>query len=500
MYYQTDIDKAITYLDSAIVVSKKLNDKLYPAVAFTEKALLQLEKNQLKEAVSNYNKAEKYALKNNIDYYYVIRTNVAITKSENLGEVEEAFGIYKQCYAYYKTKDFRKPEYSDYYQTILFALADVYKSLNKIDSCTYYNRLGYKEANATKNENFKFMFALNEGANQINNKNYKVAQDCIKIALPKMIQYKNTGNVLASYYYLGKVNEGLKNEIGAIKNYLKVDSVYTFRKKINPEFISGYSFLIDYYKKKGDTKNQLNYIAKLMRIDSTLNLKYKKLDKFFQKDYDIPHLMVEKESLIKSLKNKNTVSLIGIGFFGFIIAGLIWYLTKQQKQQKINQLRFEGIILQLNFEKNKLESNTSFNINENNEIKKISTSKTSEIAPELVNEILEQLIKFENNKQFLESNITAQLLANQFKTNIKYLSKIVNEYKNKPFIQYVNDLRIDYALKELQNDKRLRNYTLSALANEFGFNSTESFNSSFYKKTKIKAIFYIKELENLKNN
>ena len=115
----------------------------------------------------------------------------------------------------------------------------------------------------------------------------------------------------------------------------------------------------------------------------------------------------------------------------------------------------------------------------------------------MVKEILAQLQLFENNKQFLQSNITAQLLANQFKTNIKYLSKIINEYKNKPFIQYVNDLRIDCALKELQKDKRLRNYTITALANEFGFNSAESFNSAFYKKTEIRATFYIEKLDNI---
>ena len=85
-------------------------------------------------------------------------------------------------------------------------------------------------------------------------------------------------------------------------------------------------------------------------------------------------------------------------------------------------------------------------------------------------------------------------------SDIKYLSKIINEHKNKPFIQYVNDLRIDYALNELQNKKRLRNYTINALANEFGFNSAESFNSAFYKKTKIKCSFYIKELEKLKKD
>ena len=500
IYFETNPTKSIVYYDSIIKCTVDTKDAYFPAVAFCEKARLLIDQNKYSEGLKNYSLAEFYSKKNNIDYYYNVRIDIGIIKSENLGEIRESLKLYKECYSFYKTKNINEHKYSEYYLCALFGIADDYKALNQIDSCSYYNKLGFQESKKLKNENYKYMFSLNEGANQITNKNYKVAKDSISKALPKMIKYNNNINVLASYYYLGIVNEKLKNYPEAVKNYLKVDSVFKTSKIITPEFTSGYSFLINYYKKKHDANNQLLYVTKLMTIDSILNIKYKNLEKSFQKNYDIPHLISEKEYLINSLENKNLISFLGIGFLIVIIVILFLFVKKQKRQQKLNQLRFEEIIYKLNVEKSNNETEIITTQVDYNIPEKETTQKTIEISQEITNEILALLLKFESSQQFLESNITAQMLANQFKTNIKYLSKIVNEYKNKPFIQYVNDLRIDYALKELEKDKRLRNYTINALANEFGFNSAESFNSAFYKKTEIKATFYIKELESLKNN
>ncbi|MNT16293.1 DNA-binding transcriptional regulator ChbR [compost metagenome] len=114
----------------------------------------------------------------------------------------------------------------------------------------------------------------------------------------------------------------------------------------------------------------------------------------------------------------------------------------------------------------------------------------------MVNQILEKLKHFETKKDYLEPNITIQLLSTKFETNTKYLSKIVNAYKGKSFIQYINDLRIEFALVQLQKDNKLSKYTIQALAVEFGFNSAESFSAAFYKKAGIKPTYFIKELEN----
>jgi len=71
---------------------------------------------------------------------------------------------------------------------------------------------------------------------------------------------------------------------------------------------------------------------------------------------------------------------------------------------------------------------------------------------------------------------------------------IINHHKEKNFSNYLNDLRIEYVIKELKTNIVLRKYTIEALANEIGFNSSESFSKAFYRKTGIYPSYYIKRL------
>ncbi|KUJ60376.1 hypothetical protein AR687_18205 [Flavobacteriaceae bacterium CRH] len=490
LYYKTDTNKAIMYLDSVIKYSQNTGDKYFPVAAYCEKADFLKIKYQFKEAMSNYNQAEKIALKTNTDYYYVVREYIAITKSEDLGDYNEALDIFKECYRYYNTVDVRSSKYSRRYQDILFGLADCYKSLQNTDSTTYYNKLGYRESNITRNEEYKYLFILNEGANQALKKNYKVALDSIHKALPKMIEYNNVGNVLAAYFYLGKVYDGLGKKTIAAENFIKVDSIYKVTKEISTEFIDGYPFLITYYKNLGDKENQLKYTTAYMAINSVLEKNYKKLNKLVQKEYDTPHLISEKESVIEFLNNEQRKFYWGLGFLFTAIIFISGFGLHQYQLKKKYQTRFKKIINQsLEVKENQIGNNDTKTIN--------NIVKTGDIGigEELINHILQKLKVFEKNKGYLESNITIQTLSTIFETNSKYVSKIVNVFKGKTFIQYINVLRIEYAIVQLKENNKLRKYTIQALALEFGFNNAESFSTAFYKKTGIKPTYFIKELD-----
>ncbi|PUU67598.1 hypothetical protein DBB36_23120 [Flavobacterium sp. WLB] len=124
-----------------------------------------------------------------------------------------------------------------------------------------------------------------------------------------------------------------------------------------------------------------------------------------------------------------------------------------------------------------------------------SKTDTIGINEDIINQILKKLTDFETSKGFLDSNITIQTISESFDTNNKYVSKIVNIYKEKTFIQYINELRIEHALTCLKQDHKLRKYTIQALAIEFGFNNAESFSAAFHKKTGIKPTYFLKQLE-----
>ncbi|WP_237732333.1 helix-turn-helix domain-containing protein, partial [Flavobacterium sp. UGB4466] len=486
---------AIKYLDSSISYSKNLNDSKYPAYAYSSKAYVLKSQSKYKEAIDNFLIAERIAKRNNPDFYYKVKFSIAVLRSEELGEITEALKLYKECFNYYKEKEVRDPKYSYSYQDVLFALADAFKALKQSDSATYYNKLGYRESKLTKDYGYNALFVLNEGANFVEKKIYKTAIDSINKALPQVIYDKDTGNTLAAYYYLGKAYDGLGKKELAVENFVKVDSIYDKTKKITPEFTSGYLYLISYFKNKKDKENQLKYLTQYMHIDSVLQTNYKELTKKLQKEYDTPNLILEKENLIRSLTNDQTKSYWSIGLLFLLVIIAISFGAYQYRIKKRQSSQFEKIMA-------KSTDNEIQTVEMNK--KEINTAKSGVenigINEELVEQILKKLTHFELTKGYLLSNITVQSLSDTFETNSKYVSKVVNTYKEKTFIQYINDLRIEHALESLKEDPKLQKYTIQALAIEFGFNNAESFSTAFYKKTGIKPVYFIKQLEELRKN
>jgi AraC-like DNA-binding protein len=480
--------KCIQYLDISIKYAKNTDDIKFPALSYSKKAYELKKQFRFDEALANFFMAEKYAKRNNLDFYYNVKHSIGMLRSEELGQVEEALVLYRECFNYYKGKDVRSPKYATEYHNVLFALADAHKSLKNLDSTSFYNKMGYEESKATNDHYYISYFILNEGANQVLKKNYKVALDSINKVLPQIISDKNYGNILASYFYLGKSYAGMSNEKKAIQNYIKVDSMYVINKRIIPEFVGGYSYLIEYYKQTGDKEKQLKFLTKFMKIDSLLQSDYKQLSKVLLKEYDTPHLFAKKESVIQSLQKKQSTYVIWMLILIVSLGGLIgfqFYLKKQYRK------RFKMIINPpTSIEAGKTEFEENNSTSEKDKIR-----EKQSLSTEVVQVLIEKLTHFELNKGFLEQNITIQKVALELNTNSKYLSKVINDQKRKTFVHYINDLRINEAVVQLQVHSILRNYTLSSLANEFGFNSAETFSAAFSKKHKIKPSFFIKALE-----
>ena len=200
----------------------------------------------------------------------------------------------------------------------------------------------------------------------------------------------------------------------------------------------------------------------------------------------MPNLIKDKEILIKSLKTDEKkyfwiiIFLIGLAL---CFVSISIYQSRQKRKYKLN---FEKIINQ-----------TSMPEILNEVVITQTPKKESMLSSILVKDITEKLKKFEKDKLYKNQSLSIQYLANEFSTNTKYLSLVINETKNKSFINYVNDLRIDNVIEELKQNKNLRKYTIAALAEEAGFNTAESFSNAFYKRTGIKPSFFVKELNSI---
>jgi AraC-like DNA-binding protein len=157
-----------------------------------------------------------------------------------------------------------------------------------------------------------------------------------------------------------------------------------------------------------------------------------------------------------------------------LIIGIVLYYKRKQAQ---NNTYFQRIIEELELKNTKK-----------------SPSKKLNISPENIEKIVEGLKVFEKNQLFLKKNCSLNYVANKINTNSTYLSKVIQIHKQKKFIQYITDLRIDYALERLKNDRKFRAYNIKSIAAELGYNSPESFSKDFKRRTKLYPSYYIKKI------
>jgi len=164
-----------------------------------------------------------------------------------------------------------------------------------------------------------------------------------------------------------------------------------------------------------------------------------------------------------------------MGFLLLSLGFIIYYFIRQRNYRR----RFENLMAATN----------------GNQEDSVAEVKDIGISEEIIEEVMKRLDKFEKNKGYLSREVSLNDMAKELDTNSTYLSKIINIRKGKNFSQYINDLRIDFAVEALRTNKTFRKYTIKAIANECGFKSAESFSKCFYKKHGIYPSYYLKQLQ-----
>ncbi len=99
-------------------------------------------------------------------------------------------------------------------------------------------------------------------------------------------------------------------------------------------------------------------------------------------------------------------------------------------------------------------------------------------------QIKRQLLEvMENHKPYLNPTLTITELADQIETNQKYLSVVINDCFNKNFFAFINEYRVNEAIK-LLNTPVGQQYSIEGIGKTVGFNSRSTFISAFKKQTK----------------
>ncbi|TSE09772.1 AraC family transcriptional regulator [Aquimarina algiphila] len=474
-------DNVLSYSDSIIKISKKINNSRFLGMSFLNKGVYFYEKREFDKSLDNFLTAKLY-----VDSLprlnYITEYSIGLLKSR-VGEYQEALEIFKKSWMYANERNFKEKDNNNYLITLL-SLADGYVKVGKNDSATFYNRLGIEESLFSGNNVKYYDFVLNEGINKYYLKKYDVSYDSISKVIKNFRMKIDRPNLILAYYYYAKTLLEKEEIDSAIVNFKKVDSLFNITNDIHPKSRETYEFLINYYKSKNDDKNQLLYIERLLKVDSILYSNYKYLSKKLAREYDTPKLLKEKERVISGLENKNVkvsnqLMLVSI-LLGVSLLGLIYYYRRQKTLKR----RFNEVM------NSKIEHNSE---------KTTANSGAIGISSDIVNDVLQRLEQFENSDAFLNPSITINDLSKQFDTNSKYLSKIINTYKNKNFSNYINDLRINCVVEKLKLDRKFRNYTVKAIGSEVGFNTTQAFSKAFYKSTGIHPSYFVKKIGEMTN-
>ncbi|MGN7786039.1 helix-turn-helix domain-containing protein [Niabella sp. 22666] len=118
------------------------------------------------------------------------------------------------------------------------------------------------------------------------------------------------------------------------------------------------------------------------------------------------------------------------------------------------------------------------------------------LSEETLQRILNSLSEFEAQQQFTSGTITLSQMAAQINTNIKYLSYVIKTYKGRDFNGYINELRVDYMIRQLKEQSQWRSYKISVLAEKAGFSSHGKFATIFKGVTGLSPSVFIQHLEN----
>lgn len=467
----------LIYADSMIYTAKISNEDALIGSSYLSKGIVYYGRKELQEALDNYIIANNYISKTSDNYLiHKVKYNIAVIKSY-LGFYDEAISLLKECTNYFKSNDERP------YLNSLHSLGLCYNKIGNYGLCSQTNTIGLSECIRFHNNDMIPYFIHSEGINEYFKDNYQIAIKKLQSSLKTITSNKDFASESIANFYIGKSYWRLKRYDLALPYFRIVDKIFIERGYIRPDLRETYELLIKYYKMKDNLQGQLYCIDQLLKADNFLNESYKYLVSKIHKEYNTNELIFEKEQIkAQFIREKQHVYF----FIGLVIVlfSISFFLTHRHfKNRRIYKQKFNELMNTINSDKKYKQ--------------KIKSEKNQilDINPETAANMLKQVEKFEQDQKFLEKDLTLSKLAVTFNSNPKYLSIIIAHYRDKSFSKYINDLKIDYLLNLLKTDKRFRNYTNAALAEEAGFSSTQRFANAFLARAEITTAYFIEQIK-----
>ena len=473
-----DFPLSIRYLDSALALGEERKSKKYFPQIYLEYGNDLFENSSYFEAFEYYIKAKRSSDSLGLKAIsYKANTNIAFLK-EISGDYAGAKNIYLENSSLLPSL-FSDQSLMDLQLINYHNLAYAYLKIRQHDSASHYVKLGYALSKKTTNPLYPAIYGFVEGINHYENRQYQAAYDSIQKVVEPFQEIGDSKNLAFAHLYLGKI--GLKQQDSLLAEE-RLKEAYRMLDKEPvkvPELGEVYKLLWQINRARKNKEQELQYLTDFIEFQEIIEGEYKELSPALLNEFDIPKLVAEKEAVIQSLREKNNLKTKGVKALLLVLTFAVAFAVFQVIKRRYYQRKLEEIIQSIEGKPSKDQ--------------KIKVELDG-ISKDVLEDILEKLSSFEAENQFLDAKLTLNGLAKKLNTNSSYLSKVVNLSKEENFSKYLNRLRIEYITRELIKNKKMRNFTVKAIAFEAGFNNAETFSKSFRESNGMYPSRFIKQL------
>ncbi len=480
--YNLNFQESLKSVDSAIAIANTIKQKdkrdvdKFRALAFYTKASILYNNYKDEKAVEAFIQSFQYSKKVNYNDLAIRTLAVLASIKAEFGQESESILLQKRNIELLEKRRNEINDYQNLKLDILSKMARCYAFNMEIDSARIYINEAMEIASITNQNSFV---------------------DDLKILQAQLSYYEgdiiNAKNVLESYvkdkngtpkadiqFYLGMIEGKLGNIERKKKYFESYDSImqrFGFPFYDNSNEV--YQFLVREAVNDDDKKMADKYLNRLVYYDSLLLSTQKNLREITLKKFDLPMQEEEKQMLGDIISKKSKWLTWFYVLSGIMLIGLSAYYLKYLKIKK------------------RLAYALSHRIDLDNptlspERQEAGDNKLDE---EIVAKVLRNLEDWEEQKGFLDKNLTQQTLAKELNTNSAYLSQVINVHKKQNFASYLKDLRITHAINDLKsNPEIVQIKSMIQIAERYGFNSVGVFSKAFKDKIGVTPGVFFKNI------
>ncbi len=482
LYYLSDIAltngnyaTSLSYANSMLSKSQENDNKALQVSALNLLGNVSYQIRKYDEALEYYIKAFKISKQINPEELHLgLATNINMIRTR-IHRYQEALNSYQDILEQLEKEEYKKiSNYWSHYVSVLLGEGVCYYHLQEYDTAINIYKKGQKLTQEHNLEKLEAILDMTIGEAYTSNKQYDQALNHLYRANDyfKSSDANFQSQLHTSYFHLAtvfykqkqyqKTLQYLSESFSSITNTKEEGAI----EKINEMYDLAYNAA----KKLDNKELMIQYGEAYRRVIDSFHLDdIRTKDRLYDKD--VSDLEAKNESLL----SKNQVYFFLSVLFVLIIVGLlIYHLKKQQK----NKLLFEQL------QQSNLQKKTSV----------LPKIKKEFVTDEKAESLLQKLEEFHSTNFFLAPDCNLYTTAKRIDTNTSYLSKVMNEYQQKSFNEYINQLRINHCLEELKHNKKFRSYTIKAIAEELGYKSVNTFASAFKKETGISHSYYLRQI------